>query len=378
MGSANGAEAGMWNLLLLAALVLSSASIYGNEPPATHFLSIGYGIALSAIGLLMLGGMLSGMQALPSIAEGGAAIGDLTALEKNPRNVIDDLTFVGKTISVSSRSVSMLAAGSALIALLGASYLSFWANQTGGDVPELFNSSIFAPLVLVGLFIGAALPMLIISLALAALPRVAASIAQPTARDPQASKAAEAEGKPTTEQAKLPADATLALRNSTSATMPVLIVLLSLAVAVPLLVDFLFGLESLGGMLGGLVVAGLLLALNQTAAGSTWEQALSYIEDGNIGGKNSSAHRAVVLSAAVGRAFQRPASEVVIALIKGIALISLIVAPIIGSLRQPGQSFGISIGIAVLVFLAAFAWSVLSKPASTGSGQLSTKKTTKR
>ena len=103
------------------------------------------------------------------------------------------------------------------------------------------------------------------------------------------------------------------------------------------LVGFLLGVEALGGFLAGIILSGQLMAVFQSNAGGAWDNAKKYIEEGNFGGKHSEPHKAAVVGDTVGDPFKDTAGPALNPMIKVINLVSLIIAPIIVSVRVDGE-----------------------------------------
>ena len=145
---------------------------------------------------------------------------------------------------------------------------------------------------------------------------------------------------------------------STTAAQKELVSLGLIAVLVPILVGFLLGVEALGGFLAGIILSGQLMAVFQANAGGAWDNAKKYIEEGNFGGKHSDPHKAAVVGDTVGDPLKDTAGPALNPMIKVINLVSLIIAPIIVTIRTPGAGLSIGLILAMAVCLAALIWAI--------------------
>jgi K(+)-stimulated pyrophosphate-energized sodium pump len=145
---------------------------------------------------------------------------------------------------------------------------------------------------------------------------------------------------------------------STTAAQKELISLGIIAVMVPILVGFMLGVEALGGFLAGIILSGQLMAVFQSNAGGAWDNAKKYIEEGNYGGKHSDPHKAAVVGDTVGDPLKDTAGPALNPMIKVINLVALIIAPIIVTVRLPGQPIGIGVLVAMVGCLAALIWAI--------------------
>jgi len=138
-----------------------------------------------------------------------------------------------------------------------------------------------------------------------------------------------------------------------------------LAICIPLLVGFLLKVEALGGFLAGVILSGQLLAVFMSNAGGAWDNAKKLVEDGLFGGKGSDAHRASVCGDTVGDPLKDTSGPALNPLIKVMNLISLLVAPIVVTVKN--SSVGLWIGVGILAVLIVWALVRSKAPASYGA-----------
>jgi K(+)-stimulated pyrophosphate-energized sodium pump len=361
-GLALGMESSVWAIIVIALSILTSVIIYSGVQEALlsqgiplaqaatiQFTSILYGVSLTGIGMLTLTGNTISMDSFGPISDNANGIGEMAGLDKNARNVMDDLDAVGNTTKAVTKGIAIGSAVIAAVALYG-SYLTDTgkAQQQLGQ-PVLTGINVSAPIVFIGLMIGGAVPFLFSSLTIRAVQRAASQIVNEVRR--QFKIPGLMEGKVTPDYAK-------AVSISTTAAQKELVSLGLIAVMVPILVGFLLGVEALGGFLAGIILSGQLMAVFQANAGGAWDNAKKYIEEGNYGGKHSEPHKAAVVGDTVGDPLKDTAGPALNPMIKVINLVSLIIAPIIVSIRVPGQPIGIGLIIAMVICLAALIWAI--------------------
>jgi K(+)-stimulated pyrophosphate-energized sodium pump len=348
-GLALGMESSVWAVLAIAGSILTSVVIYGSEPAATQFTAILYGVSLTGIGMLLLTGNTISMDSFGPISDNANGIGEMAGLDKNARNVMDDLDAVGNTTKAVTKGIAIGSAVIAAVALFG-SYLTDVGKvqlQSGQEV--LAGINVASPVVFIGLLIGGAVPFLFSSLTIRAVQRAASQIVNEVRRQFKI---------PGLMEGKVLPDYARAVSISTTAAQKELVSLGIIAVMVPILVGFLLGVEALGGFLAGIILSGQLMAVFQANAGGAWDNAKKYIEEGNYGGKHSEPHKAAVVGDTVGDPLKDTAGPALNPMIKVINLVALIIAPIVVAVRLPGQPIGIGVIVAMLVCGVALIWAI--------------------
>ena len=344
-GLALGMESSVWAILVIAGSILSSVLIYGGQPEETRFTAILYGVSLTGIGMLLLTGNTISMDSFGPISDNANGIGEMAGLDKNARNVMDDLDAVGNTTKAVTKGIAIGSAVIAAVALFGSFLTDVGKVQAQLNLPVLTGINVASPSVFIGLLIGGAVPFLFSALTIRAVSRAAAQIVNEVRRQFKI---------PGLMEGKVLPDYARAVSISTTAAQKELVSLGIIAVMVPILVGFLLGVEALGGFLAGIIVSGQLMAVFQSNAGGAWDNAKKYIEEGNYGGKHSEPHKAAVVGDTVGDPLKDTAGPALNPMIKVINLVALIIAPIVVTIT-PGSP-AVLVGMAVC--LAALIWAI--------------------
>jgi K(+)-stimulated pyrophosphate-energized sodium pump len=350
-GLALGMESSVWAILVICGSILASVLIFTgfSTDPTVTFTAILYGVSLTGIGMLSLTGNTISMDSFGPISDNANGIGEMSGLDKNARNVMDDLDAVGNTTKAVTKGIAIGSAVIAAVALFGSFLTDTGKVQQQIGQPVLTGINVSAPIVFIGLLIGGAVPFLFSSLTIRAVQRAASQIVNEVRR--QFKIPGLMEGKVTPDYAR-------AVSISTTAAQKELISLGIIAVMVPILVGFLLGVEALGGFLAGIILSGQLMAVFQANAGGAWDNAKKYIEEGNYGGKHSEPHKAAVVGDTVGDPLKDTAGPALNPMIKVINLVALIIAPIVVTVRLPGQPLGIGVSVAMLICAATLVWAI--------------------
>lgn len=350
-GLALGMESSVWAVMVIAGSIFSSVLIFNgfSADPIVAFTAVLYGVSLTGIGMLLLTGNTISMDSFGPISDNANGIGEMAGLDKNARNVMDDLDAVGNTTKAVTKGIAIGSAVIAAVALFG-SYLTdvnkvqqqlIDAGEQG--VQLLTGINVAQPAVFIGLLIGGAVPFLFSALTIRAVSRAAAQIVTEVRRQFRI---------PGLMEGKVQPDYTRAVMISTTAAQKELVSLGIIAVMVPVLVGFLLGVEALGGFLAGIILSGQLMAVFQSNAGGAWDNAKKYIEEGNFGGKHSEPHKAAVVGDTVGDPLKDTAGPALNPMIKVINLVALIIAPIVVTITpgSPAVIIGMIFCFALLVW----------------------------
>ena len=352
-GLALGMESSVWAILVICGSILTSVVIFSgySSDPVVTFTAMLYGVSLTGIGMLLLTGNTISMDSFGPISDNANGIGEMAGLDKNARNVMDDLDAVGNTTKAVTKGIAIGSAVIAAVALYG-SYLTD-VNKVQQQLIEAGNQgvqlltgiNVSAPIVFIGLLIGGAVPFLFSSLTIRAVSRAASQIVAEVRRQFRI---------PGLMEGKVQPDYARAVTISTTAAQKELISLGIIAVMVPILVGFTLGVEALGGFLAGIILSGQLMAVFQANAGGAWDNAKKYIEEGNFGGKHSEPHKAAVDGDTVGDPLKDTAGPALNPMIKVINLVALIIAPMVVTI-DPGSP---GVIIAMIICAAALFWAI--------------------
>jgi K(+)-stimulated pyrophosphate-energized sodium pump len=364
-GTSSGLESSVWAIVAIAAGIGVAAGLGDGNIEFSFYL-----VALTGMGMLATTGVVVSEDTFGPVADNAAGIAEMSGeFHGEPERIMVQLDAVGNTTKAVTKGFAIGSAVIAAVALF-ASFTETIATEkpelveAGESALESIDINVADPATFIGLLIGGSVAFLFSALAIRAVGRTAGVVVEEVRK--------QFREKPGIMDGSEKPDYAPVIDICTSASLRELATPALLATLTPIIIGFGINAFALGAFLAAVILTGQLMANYLSNAGGAWDNAKKYIEDGNVGGKGSEAHKAAVIGDTVGDPFKDTAGPALNPLIKVMNLVSLLVLPAIISLEDNNAASLAVAGVALVVLLGSIAFSKRPSEGIAGSSAAET------